>query len=132
MKKFVFLFACLVLTSISTSSAQSMFEKWKELSSFHDVMSQTFHPSENDNFEPIKSRSSEMAMKADKLAKSSIPKEFKTEAIQAAVAKLQKDSKALNMLVKDKNTTDEQIKKSLASLHDVFHEIVGLCSEGKH
>jgi len=127
MKKITFLFLCFALLVIQQVSAQSIFDKWSELKTFHGVMSQTFHPSEEGNLEPIKSRSGEMAEKANLLAKSSIPMEFKTEKIQKAVKKLQKDSKALDKLVKNKKSTDEQIKKDLASLHDVFHEIVGLC-----
>ncbi len=126
------LFFCLGFMAIKQVSAQSIFEKWAELKTFHGVMSQTFHPSEADNLEPIKTRSGEMAEKADLLAKSVIPKEFKTKKIQAAVKKLQKDSMALDKLIKEGKSTDEQIKKALADLHDVFHEIVGLCKHENH
>jgi hypothetical protein len=37
----------------------------------------------------------------------------------------------LDKLVKAKGS-DEATLKSLTALHDVFHEIVGLCSEEKH
>lgn len=120
------------LLAIQQVSAQSIFDKWAELKTFHSVMSETFHPSEEGKFEPIKTRSGEMSEKANLVAKSVIPAEFKTKKIQAAVKKLQKDSKTLDKLVKNKKSTDEQIKKSLADLHDVFHEIVGLCKNEKH
>jgi seryl-tRNA synthetase len=132
MRKITFLFLCFALLAIQQVSAQSIFDKWAELKTFHGVMSETFHPSEEGKLEPIKTRSGEMAEKANLLAKSTVPAEFKTEKIQAAVKKLQKDSKALDKLVKNKKSTDEQIKKALASLHDVFHEIVGLCKNEKH
>ncbi len=112
--------------------AQSIFDKWAALKDFHSVMSQTFHPSEEGNLAPIKARSEEMTEKANLLAKSAVPTEFKTVQIQAAVKKMQKDSKAIDKLVKNKKSTDAQITKALADLHDVFHEIVGLCKHENH
>ena len=132
MKKITFLVFCVAFIAMQQVSAQSIFDKWAELKTFHGVMSETFHPSEEGKLEPIKTRSGEMAEKANLLAKSSIPTEFKTDKIQTAVKKLQKDSKALDKLVKNKKSTDEEIKKALASLHDVFHEIVGLCKGENH
>lgn len=112
--------------------AQSIWDKWKELKEFHAVMSQTFHPSEEGNLEPIKKRSSEMAEKANLLAKSAIPKEYNTPKIKEAVKKLQKGSKELDSFIKSSKATDEGIKQKLSALHDVFHEIVGLCKNENH
>lgn len=112
--------------------AQSIWDKWKELKEFHVVMSQTFHPSEEGNLEPIKKRSSEMAEKANLLAKSAIPKEYNTPKIKEAVKKLQKGSKELDAFIKSSKATDEGIKQKLSALHDVFHEIVGLCKNENH
>ena len=36
--------------------AQSKLQDWNELKDFHKVMAQTFHPSEEGNLEPIKTR----------------------------------------------------------------------------
>lgn len=112
--------------------AQSIWDKWKELKEFHVVISQTFHPSEEGNLEPIKKRSGEMAEKANFLAKSTIPKEYNTPQIKGAVKKLQKRSKELDAFIKSSKATDEGIKQKLAALHDVFHEIVGLCKNENH
>jgi hypothetical protein len=132
MKKIAFFIVLLVFVLSQQANAQSIFDKWSELKTFHNVMSETFHPSEKGNLEPIKTRSGEMAEKANLLAKSVIPTEFKTGKIQVAVKKLQKDSKTLNKLVKNQKSTDVQIKNALSSLHDVFHEIVGLCKNENH
>lgn len=132
MKKITFFIFCFAFITIQQISAQSIFDKWAELKTFHGVMSQTFHSLEEGNLKPIKTRSGEMAQKAKILAKSAIPIEFKTAKIQAAVKKLQKDSKTLDKLVKNKKSTDEQITKALDALHDVFHEIVSLCKHENH
>ena len=94
-------------------------------------MSQTFHPAEEGDLNPIKTRSEEMVQKGDALSKEAIPAEFKTPAILASIKKLQEGAKGLDKLVKAKGS-DEATLKSLTALHDVFHEIVGLCSEEKH
>jgi len=130
MKKFILLFAIFLVGS--QLKAQDIFNKWEELSEFHLVMSQTFHPAEDDNLEPIKTKSQELFVKADLLAKSDVPEEFKSDAIDKAVVQLQKDSKTLTNMVEGKKSTDEEIKKSLFELHDVFHQIVGLCKGEDH
>jgi hypothetical protein len=114
----------------NTISAQSTFEKWPAIKAFHGVMSQTFHPAEEGNFAPIKSRSEEMMTKATLVVKSDIPTAFKTEAILAATGKLETQSAALHKLVTS-NAANEVIFKSLNDLHDTFHEIVGLCADEK-
>ncbi|OAB28985.1 hypothetical protein SAMN05444395_102267 [Flavobacterium fryxellicola] len=125
----VFLVLALVFVA-NAVSAQSTFEKWPVIKEFHEVMSQTFHPAEEGNLAPIKARSEEMMNKAAMLLKSSIPTEFKTNAILASAERLQLKSKALHKLVKA-NGSDAAIVKSITDLHDTFHEIVGLCSDAK-
>ncbi|MFT3795696.1 hypothetical protein [Flavobacterium sp.] len=122
--------ALLFLLSIGTISAQSM-DKWPVLKDFHGVMSQTFHPAEEGNLEPIKTRSEEMMNKAAALLKSDIPADFRTPAILASAEKLQVKSKALHKMVVAK-AADADITKALTELHNIFHEIVGLCTGEKH
>lgn len=114
----------------NTITAQSTFDKWPALKEFHEVMSQTFHPAEEGNFTPIKSRSEEMMSKAAMLLKADIPQEFRTNTILASAERLQLKSKALHKLVIS-NGSDSAILKSITDLHYTFHEIVGLCSEPK-
>lgn len=111
-------------------SAQSM-DKWPALKDFHGVMSQTFHPAEEGNLEPIKTRSEELMNKAAALLKSDIPADFRTPAILASAEKLQMKTKALHKMVVAK-ASDAEITKSLTDAHNVFHEIVGLCTGEKH
>lgn len=120
----------LFLFAVNTLCAQSTFDKWPAIKEFHEVMSQTFHPSEEGNLEPIKTRSEELMNKAAAVLKSNIPAEFQTVAVLAAAEKLQLKSKTLHKMVQAKGS-DAEIKKSLSDLHDVFHDIVGLCSEKK-
>lgn len=132
--KFIGLSLCFVLIAAftATASAQSKFDAWPQLKDFHKVMSQTFHPVEEGNFEPIKTRIGEMVEKANALVSNPIPAEFNSKKVKKACAKLAKDSKKLQAQIAA-GATDEEIKTSLSALHDVFHTIVGLCSdEDKH
>lgn len=118
----------LFITAISnTGNAQSNLSSWTALTDFHKVMSQTFHPSEEGNLEPIKTRIGELVEKAEALKASAIPTDFNNKKVKKAVKKLVTDSKKLQSSIKA-GATDAQITASLSSLHDVFHQIVGLCS----
>jgi hypothetical protein len=111
----------------SGSFAQSRMSAWPELKSFHVVMSQTFHPSEEGNLEPIKTRSGELKEKAYALADSKVPAEFNNDKIKAAVAKLKEETTKMDKIVSSKGT-DKEITAQLTTVHNAFHEIVGLCS----
>lgn len=108
--------------------AQSKLQDWNELKDFHKVMAQTFHPSEEGNLEPIKTRIGEMVEKAKTLQASKFPADFDNDKIKKAVNQLVTDSEKLQKAIKA-GASDKKITKSLSELHDVFHQIVGLCSE---
>lgn len=107
-------------------SAQA--KDWKGKNDFHEVMSQTFHPAEEGNLTPIKTRIQEMKASAIAFQKSEIPVGLsnKTE-IKKNLDELVKGTKVLAKKIKA-NASDDVIKTELSSLHDVFHKIVGLCN----
>lgn len=109
----------------------SPFESWPELKAFHAVMSSTFHPSEEGNLEPIKTRATEMREKASALADSKIPADLDNEKVRAAVNKLKDNTVVMEKMVADKKS-DKEITEYLSVLHDTFHEIVGLCRNEPH
>ncbi|MBN8584130.1 MAG: hypothetical protein J0M37_03480 [Ignavibacteria bacterium] len=102
-------------------------DKWPELETFHKIMSTTFHPAEENNFEPIKTRIGEMVEAAAKLTANPVPAEFNKPDIIDAAKKLEAGTKTLEEKIKA-NASNEDIFKELNSLHDTFHTIVGLCN----
>lgn len=115
----------MLIASIATF-AQNKAE-WKELSAFHTVMSQTFHPAEEGDLHPIRERSVEMVAKAKSWQASAIPADYKdVKGIQENLAALLKGSTKLDAKIKA-GATDAEITTDLSALHDVFHKIVGLC-----
>jgi hypothetical protein len=119
------------VAGIQSASAQAKIT-WPERDAFHKVMAGTFHPAEEGNFDPIKTRSQEMVDAATAWQKSAIPTELASQAnLKPTLEKLTKDSEALHKLIKG-GATNEDILKNLSALHDTFHTIVGLCRPGEH
>lgn len=104
-------------------------DAWTELKEFHKVMGGTFHPAEEGNLAPIRSRSGEMLAKARALQTGKIPTSFNTPAIKKAIGDLVTGSEALDKLVNKKKSSDKAVTESLTKLHDTFHVIQGLCND---
>jgi hypothetical protein len=116
-----------ILLFIGSSAFSQSMTAWPELKNFHGVMSQTFHPSEEGNLEPIKTRATEMKEKAYALADSKIPAEFNNDKVKAAVNQLKEETSKMEKVVNSKGS-DKEITAQLTTVHDTFHQIVGLCS----
>ncbi len=106
----------------------SVFSQWPALDEYHKVMSKTFHPAEEGNLEPTKRNAGELAAKATLLNQSTIPTAFQKDGMSKSVLLLEKESNALAKMVKQKKSNTD-LKTAIFSLHDRFHEIVGLCRE---
>jgi hypothetical protein len=112
-------------------SAQSALDKWPAMKDFHEVMSRSYHPTEENNFEPLRNFSQTLADKAMELTTKEVPREIKTEALMKTITKLQVKTQEVNKLVKS-NASNESLKKAITEAHDIFHEIVGMCTKEKH
>ncbi len=126
MKKLLTFIAAIFFTI--TSFAQSRFENWPEMKTFHSVLSETFHPAEEGDLQPIKNRSHEMFLNAKLINKSPVPDGVNNEQMRKTLKRLEKETDKLNALV----VRDEQntaIMKQLTIVHDTFHEIAGMCKK---
>lgn len=102
--------------------------KWAEMETFHEVMGKTFHPAEKGDLQPIKTRSQEMVDKAIAWQNSTAPEGYNQAAVKKSLKKLVKGAKEINKMVQ-KNAADDELKKELSELHDVFHEIMEKCED---
>ena len=125
----VFLVLALIVVANSVS-AQSTFETWPAIKEFHEVMSQTFHPAEEGNLEPIRKDAESLLEKANALTVENMPAEFRSPKLIETLIVLKKETKVVTELVKQK-ASDDEITKALTKLHDIFHQIVGLCQPEK-
>lgn len=115
----LFILFCLLFGPASAQHSSS----WKEMDAFHDVMSETFHPSEDGNLKPIKSRIDEMIEKAKAWRKSAVPEKYDAAKTAPRLKSLVKGAEALRKTIR-KGATDEVITSELSKLHDVFHDIM--------
>ncbi|MDX2127883.1 MAG: hypothetical protein SFU91_02465 [Chloroherpetonaceae bacterium] len=118
---------CAVFTACNqkeeVKKSEPAIQKWAEEDDFHIVMAETFHPMDNDsNFTPIKTRSKELVEAAQKWINSKPPFELEhPEGCAEALVKLVSASEALHNQIQA-GASDEEIRKSLTALHDLFHE----------
>ncbi|MBF6639920.1 hypothetical protein IVB69_00360 [Flavobacterium sp. J49] len=124
------LLAIAAFFAINSASAQTISERWPEIKAYHEVISKSFHSSEEGNLNPIKLNSELLVERAEALAVENMPEEYRTPKLIESIVVLKKETKKVNDLVQRK-AGDEEIKKALASLHDTFHKIVGLCQTEK-
>jgi len=117
--------------AVNTLSSQSVTDKWPAIKTFHEVMSRSFHPAEEGNLAPLKNFSETLMNKAQELTKSEIPAEFKTKAMLNSIDRLQRKTVEVHKLVLSQGS-DTDLTKAITEAHDIFHEIVGLCSGEKH
>ena len=133
MKSFKTLFTVLALVLMANFSSAQAKNDWKEKNDFHKVMSQTFHPAEEGNFAPIRSRINEMLDKAEAFKNSEIPAEFSHQKeIKNNLKKLVKQTKSFKKKI-NKGVSDADLKADFIALHDTFHQVVGICkAEDEH
>jgi hypothetical protein len=131
MKKIVSVAIVSVTLFFSMSAMAQEKAKWNELEAFHEIMSKTFHPSEEGKLEPIRSRSQEMFDKATAWKSSTAPVGYDQNAVKKNLKDLVKGAKEINKLVKEK-AADAVLKEKLSKLHDVFHQIVEKCEKEDH
>lgn len=112
-------------------SAQNGIDKWPAMKTYHEVMARIYHPVEKGDLGALRGYAQTLADKAMELTTKEIPREIKTEALMKAVTRLQVKSQEVAKLVKA-NASDEALKKSITEAHDIFHEIVGMCTGEKH
>lgn len=124
--------SALVMSFLLFTAAQAQ-EKagWKEMDEFHTVMATTFHPAEDGDLQPIRTRSQEMVNKATAWKNSEIPVGYDKTAAAASLKKLVNGAKELDKLVRA-NATDKVLVAKLTALHDVFHEIMEKCRKDDH
>lgn len=133
MKTFKILFTIFAIFLLNAQVSAKGKYKWPEKDAFHEVMSHTFHPAEEGDFAPIRSRIDEMVTKAIAFKNSEIPSYFENKTkIRKSLKKLVKQTKAFSKKIKS-GASDADLKEDFMALHDTFHTVVGLCkAEDEH
>jgi hypothetical protein len=130
MRRVFMLFVAVMFLGIA-SYGQGTFDQWPEMKTFHNTLSQTFHPAEEGDLKPIKTRSHELYANCKLINASHLPLMYDKEEIVTTLKRLEQETDKLNALIviQEQSAT---IMKQLNIVHNTFHEIVGMCKkEGK-
>ena len=103
---------------------------WKEMNNFHTLMSTSFHPSEEGNLKPVKAKSDSLLMAAKIWKSSKVPAGYKPKETSETLSKLIKQLAELNTAVKA-GKDDATLKGMIKDAHEIFHDIVEKCRDGK-
>ncbi len=103
-------------------------DNWMALKDFHKVMAQTFHPCEDGNFVPLRTRAGELLAKAILVSASKPPVSKDKPAVHKALANLEEQCEKIYELV-EKNAKDEVLLKEMTKAHDLFHQVEELCHD---
>lgn len=130
MKKIITLFviACIVIPSISFAQTAP---SWKQMTDFHNYMAATFHPAEEGNFQPLRTKADSMYRAAKVWAASPIPVNFKEKETKEQLVNLQNQIVAIQLAVKN-NAPDEELLPLISATHDTYHKITGECRKETH
>lgn len=126
MKKKIKLMFLVLLAGISVAVAQSSQPEWKEMKAFHAIMSPIFHPAEEGNFVPLKTKSDSLMMIAKSWYASPVPANYKPVETKETLKKLVKEIALVHKAVKA-NKDDKELMKLLKEAHDTFHKVAGEC-----
>lgn len=118
----------LAMSVIAFLTLPAQQKKWKEMSDFHGVMSATFHPSEDNNLQPLKDSASVLVSRAKAWQHSTVPEGFNEGATAPVLKKLVEKCEAIRKAV-SKNKPDGELKKMITEAHETFHEIMEKCRE---
>lgn len=128
MKKVQFLFMVLFFSFLSLTGYSQQQAEWKGMEDFHAVMSTTFHPSEENNLQPLKEKAGDLLSKAKAWQKSVVPLGFNSSLTKPVLKRLVKQCKVIKEAV-GKNKTDAELKIMITEAHEIFHEIKEKCQK---
>lgn len=129
MKK-ISLLVTLLLVGLFTASAQGKFSGWPEMKAFHEVLAHTVHPAEEGDMEPIRTRSHELFASCKQLNIAPVPAPYNTERMRNTLKRMEKETDRLNAACVRQEQSGTIMKK-LKTVHDTFHEVMGMCDDNK-
>ena len=128
MKKIaMLLFASVMFAGVGFAQTEKA-AVWPEMKAFHKLMSETFHPTEEGNFAPLKEKVADLYRASKVWSASAVPANFKPEETKATLDKLMKQCHEIWVQV-DAKASDEKLKTLITEAHDTFHKIVGECKK---
>lgn len=126
MKFFKSLFANESSFALDSASAKTFTENCPQIKAYYEILIKAFHGSEKGDFEIIKSDSYILLNRANDLTMENLPAEFRNPKTIESLLALRKQTKLVDELV-NQNAIDEEIKKALHRLKEIYYCIVETC-----
>lgn len=126
MKKVKILLLMLSFFAVSMAVYSQETSTWKEMDDFHTVMSTSFHPSEENNLQPVREKSGELLSKAKAWKNSSVPQGYNRKITRPILKRLVKQCSVIRDAVSD-NKPDAELKVMITEAHEIFHELKEKC-----
>lgn len=112
-----------ILCLLTTLLLCAQKNEWKQMEDFHTVMSKSYHPVEEGNFQPVKDNVDALVQNAQAWQASAIPSGYNKKLVKQKLDKLVNDCKAVKeAIAQQKNNAD--LKRLLTAAHKTFHEIM--------
>lgn len=124
MNKLSLLLICLFASLVTYSQKKP----WKEMDSFHTIMSKTFHPAENGDLKPTRDNVDELIQKAKTWQASEIPAGYNKKLIKPILDRLVTQTESIKTAIGEKKS-DEELQAMISKAHDTFHEIMLKCKK---
>ncbi|MEO6488934.1 MAG: hypothetical protein ABIO04_03250 [Ferruginibacter sp.] len=103
---------------------------WPEMKRFHAVMAGTFHPAEEGNFMPLRSKADSLLVAAKAWQVSDIPANYKPVETKETLEKLVEQCKLITSAVEAK-ADDKQLLGLITEAHEIFHKVAGECKKAE-
>ena len=128
MKKLQVSFLMLLFSLLTLPAYSQQTAEWKGMEDFHAVMSTTFHPSEENNLQPLKEKAGELLNKAKAWQKSVVPQGYNNSLTKPILKRLVQQCKVIKEAV-EKKEPDTVLKAMIAEAHEIFHELKEKCQK---
>lgn len=126
MKFFKSLFAPANSFALDSKSVQSFTENWPQIKAYYEMLLIPFHDAEKGNLATIKLSSFLLVQKADDLTIENLPAVYRNPKTIESLLYLKKQTKLVDDLAKQ-DAQDEELKKEICKLKEIFYCIVETC-----
>lgn len=121
MKRLVFL--SLFFLTVAIAHGQGNPGDWKQAREFHFVLASVLAAAEEGNTEPLRSRASELDLKARQLTEKGFPAAYDNKTILNTVIQIQQETDDLMKKSANSQTTDTQLLEKLRKIRKLFRDI---------
>ncbi|HEX2608742.1 MAG TPA: hypothetical protein VHK91_15270 [Flavisolibacter sp.] len=117
----------LVLISFThVARAEARPDSWKEMESFHNMVTSIFQSAEENDLNPLKESARHLVLKARQWQKAIVPPRYTGRHIKQTLLQISQLCESIDRAVKQ-GRSEEVLLGLLENLHNTYHKIVPYC-----